>query len=68
MSSKSRPLGTKRCTKRRFKTDVDAKIAMAKIQWKDKPSRLKMEQRVYLCPSCKGYHLTSKATWVEDAA
>lgn len=46
--------------KRRFKTDVDAKIVLSRIQWKDNASRKSTEKRSYHCPICNGYHLTSK--------
>ena len=45
----------KRCKKIRYKTEVDAKIALAFMP--DKPKR--KECRAYQCPKCRGFHLTS---------
>ena len=50
----------KRCTKRRFRSEIDAKIVLSRVQWQDKPTREKVEQRVYRCNICRGYHLTSQ--------
>lgn len=49
-----------KCKKRRYRDQVDAKIALANIQWRDNARRQKTETRLYRCPHCKGYHLTSK--------
>lgn len=46
--------------KRRYKTKVDALIVMARIQHKDQVHRESLPKRVYACPHCKGWHLTSK--------
>lgn len=51
------------CSKRRYRSEIDAKIALAKIQWQDKSRREKIETRVYKCPKCRGFHLTSRAEW-----
>lgn len=45
----------------RYADEISAKIALANIQWKDSARRGKMEKRVYECPDCKGFHLTSRA-------
>ena len=50
----------KKCNKVKYRTEVDAKIALAKVRWQDKPHRDSMEQRVYRCHICKKFHLTSK--------
>lgn len=49
-----------RCVKVRYRTEVDAKIAMANIGAKDNPARAKTERRAYRCPKCAGWQLTSK--------
>lgn len=46
--------------KRRYPTKLDAKIALADILRRDRKQR--REQRIYRCPSCNGFHLTSKGT------
>ena len=48
------------CAKVRYRNRVDALIALARIQFRDKPTRAKSETRVYRCERCYGYHLTSK--------
>lgn len=47
------------CEKHKFKTELDAKIALMRIQSKDNPRRPKQEKRTYLCPDCEKWHLTS---------
>jgi len=43
--------------KRRFDNDADAQAALKRIN----PARkLKKPARVYKCPVCNGYHLTSQ--------
>lgn len=49
------------CRKRKFPDLVAAKLALAKIQRKDKPRRPYTEKRAYKCPHCHAYHLTHKA-------
>jgi hypothetical protein len=44
--------------KQRFKTELDAMLARA--NWKKGHTRVKEVKRQYLCPKCKGWHLTSK--------
>lgn len=51
---------SKTCKKRRFPSKIDAKMAMADIMARDSTSRSHQEKRIYFCPKCKGYHLTSK--------
>ena len=51
------------CKKVRFRDEIGAKLALAQIRWKDKPNRPKQETRVYKCPECHGWHLTSMKTW-----
>ncbi len=45
----------RRCVKVRFRTELDAKIALAAVLRRDKG-----EKRIYRCPRCKGWHLTSQ--------
>lgn len=49
------------CTgKRRFATEIDAKIALSRIDRAgDDQDRQKVPSRAYRCKSCKGWHLTS---------
>lgn len=48
------------CTKIRYRTRVDALIALSRLQRKDSTRRAKLEQRAYRCPNCRGWHLTSR--------
>jgi hypothetical protein len=52
--------GTARCTKWRYRTRVDALLALARIQRRDSSGREKQEQRAYHCSRCFGWHLTSR--------
>lgn len=53
---KNRKYGKCRTThKRRFRSEVDAKMALAMAQWADTG-----EKRFYSCPFCNGFHLTSQ--------
>ncbi len=49
-----------KCAKRRFRSEVDALIVLARIQAADSPRREKTERRAYPCPKCCGWHLTSR--------
>lgn len=49
-----------RCAKVRYRTELDAKIALANTQHRDNPKRAKTEKRAYWCHICHAYHLTSK--------
>lgn len=48
------------CTKHRYRDQIAAKLALAKVRSQDKSHRPKTEQRAYRCPECKGWHLTSR--------
>jgi hypothetical protein len=48
------------CRKRRYRDRIAAQLALSTIQTKDKTDRDKTERRAYRCPTCKGWHLTSK--------
>lgn len=51
----------KRCpTKRRYRDRLDALIALARI-------RRDGERRIYRCPLCRGWHLTSQERRSTDA-
>lgn len=50
----------RRCAKTRYRTRIDALIALARIQRRDNPKRSKTETRPYRCGRCHGWHLTSK--------
>ena len=45
--------------KRRYSSEVDAKIAKAGTA--DNVKREKVEQRAFLCKHCRGFHLTSQS-------
>lgn len=47
-----------RCTKARYRTNLDAKIALAKVGARRDNSH--EESRTYYCDECKAYHLSSK--------
>ncbi len=50
----------------RFSTKIDAQIALANATRptrRNDQNRPKEEKRVFLCPSCHGWHLTSMRTW-----
>lgn len=52
-----RPKRARRCPtgKRALRTELDAKIALAEVRWRDKG-----QQRYYRCGLCKTWHLTSQ--------
>ena len=50
----------KRCSKRRYATDIEAKLEIARFQRMDDPRRSKLPCRAYKCPDCGGWHLTSQ--------
>lgn len=51
-----------RCGKRRYRTELEAKIALAGVQRRreTRHDTGKEERRYYRCPACAGYHLTAK--------
>ena len=55
----------KRCTKRRFRDEVAAKLALAVITRKDNTARGEREQRAYRCPHHprEVWHLTHIEVW-----
>ena len=55
----------KRCTKRRFRDEVAAKLALAVITRKDNTARGEREQRAYYCKKCRAHHLTHIKEWKE---
>lgn len=57
--------GPARCTKRRYRSRVDALLALARIQYRDSSNRDKREQRAYRCSRCFGWHLTSRQKFKE---
>ena len=46
------------CTKRRYRDEAAAELALARIA-EAGDAREKTPQRVYRCPRCRGWHLTS---------
>lgn len=51
---------SRKCGKRRYRSSIEAKIALADIHMKDSSTRSKQEMRAYYCRACNGWHLTSK--------
>jgi hypothetical protein len=49
-----------KCAKRRYNDEKEAKEALAEIKARKSKIRHRKERRLYECPSCKGYHLTSQ--------
>jgi hypothetical protein len=45
----------------RYRDKIAAKIALASAQHQDGSGRPKIEKRIYRCPNCFGFHLTSQA-------
>lgn len=56
---------TVRCRKYRYRDELSAKMALAKVQWRDSPRRPKAEKRAYYCKTCRAFHLTSLESWNE---
>lgn len=50
----------KRCRKNKYRDEIAAKLALANIARQDKTYRPKTECRVYFCPICHKWHLTSQ--------
>lgn len=48
------------CRKLRYRDRIAAQLALAQVIRQDKPHRQKTEARAYRCPSCRGWHLTSR--------
>ena len=48
------------CKKRKFKTKIDAMLALASARWNGQTHGNRNEVRVYHCPICNAWHLTSK--------
>lgn len=53
-----------KCAKVRYRDEIGAKIALASTRAasdrKAEAGEKRRENRVYRCPKCKGYHLTSQ--------
>lgn len=55
------------CIKRKFKTEIDAELALEYIKdVKKKYRREKHPVRYYHCEYCNNYHLTSKPANIEE--
>lgn len=50
-----------RTGKIRYSDRISALLALSTARTQDDPSRPKIEARAYKCPSCYGWHLTSRA-------
>ena len=49
-----------RTRKIRYSDRIAALLALSTAQTQDDPTRPKVEARAYKCPSCHGWHLTSR--------
>lgn len=58
MAATCRPTG-----KIRYRTHLDAKLALLRTTRNTDSRRAKDEKRAYSCPDCRGWHLTSLTTW-----
>lgn len=52
---------TRECRKRRYRSKVDALIALADIQRKDNRFYGRVERRTYYHRPCRAWHLTSQS-------
>lgn len=50
----------KRCHKRGWRTEIDAKLALFSAQSRREHNAKRQEQSYYECPRCKKWHLTSQ--------
>ena len=48
------------CRKIRYRDRIAALLALASAQRTDGSRRPKLERRAYRCPTCHGWHLTSR--------
>ena len=49
------------CGKVRFPDRFEAESALAQARrWADNGNTERRERRIYLCPNCQGWHMTSK--------
>lgn len=46
--------------KRRFRSKLDAQMALARIRGRTENESHDIPTRAYRCPHCKGWHLTSQ--------
>ena len=54
----------RKCSKRVFRSEIDAKIALYKARKSDSVVREKIPVRYYYCEDgCGGYHLTAMKEW-----
>ena len=51
-----------KCAKVRYRTEIDAKIALSNTAYTagQRSDEKRKEARVYRCPKCAGWHLTSE--------
>jgi len=50
-----------RCTKQRFRDELGAKMALARIGRKVEGGNTRRKERsIYRCPACRGWHMTSQ--------
>ncbi|MDN5914616.1 MAG: hypothetical protein L0I76_05830 [Pseudonocardia sp.] len=61
-STHVRPVPQRSCGKRRYEDRIAADLSLALIRRHGRV-RGKDPVRSYLCPSCDGWHLTSRRTW-----
>lgn len=56
------------CGKDTYYRNIDAKLALMRIQSKDSSKRVSSEAKTYYCVPCRGYHLAGKKNWRENKA
>ncbi len=47
----------------RYRTHLDAKLALLRTSRNQDSRRPKDESRTYACPECRGWHLTALTAW-----
>jgi hypothetical protein len=52
-----------KCAKRRYRDNIAALVALAKIQNRGETRGFNIPVRSYHCPRCKGWHLTHLTSW-----
>lgn len=58
------PNGQEVCKKRRYRTEPEAMLELANVRRDPKTPHIPC--RVYLCPHCSGWHLTSQRPYAEQ--
>ena len=57
------------CRKIRYRSEIDALLALNEvIRRREQGKENRKECRYYRCPYCRGWHLTKRETWDEEAS